>query len=62
MNVRVEIKLTWQEQPPSGEPCKACGEPIYSKMYVQHLNGKETDMKVCEACYYVISRPESDED
>lgn len=61
-NLRVYIKLTWQQVDPTGEPCKACQEPIYSKMYAVFLNGKETDMKVCESCYFIISRPKSDED
>lgn len=50
----VEISLHWQEFPPNGDPCSACGENIYGKMYVLSSSVGVLNTKLCEPCYELM--------
>ena len=50
----VSISFEWKEQDPDGRNCSVCNEPIYSKMYVQTVLEKETNVKLCEPCYNLM--------
>lgn len=54
----VKMTSVWRRVDTTGEPCKACQEPIYGNQYQLHVNNQPTEQIVCEPCYQEVIKVE----
>lgn len=56
----VNIEVVWEIELPSGDPCAACNDPIFSHANVLYLvvNDKKvsTNICVCNSCFDLIKK------